>query len=60
MSTSAIISRIENESSIEVSKILKLAEEEYERILDAGKQKAEEEYSKIVGVGKAGIQSGDK
>jgi vacuolar-type H+-ATPase subunit E/Vma4 len=51
MSTSAIINRIHNESSLEVSEILRLAQEECEQILNAGQQKAYQEYSRIVRAG---------
>jgi len=51
MSTSAIISRIQNESSLQVSEILRLAQEESEQILNAVQQKADQEHSRIVGAG---------
>lgn len=55
MSTSAIINRIQDESSLEVSRILNLAEEECKRIQDAGNQKADQEYDRIVRAGERAI-----
>lgn len=48
MSASAIINRIQTESSLEISAILKKAEEECQKILDTGKQEADQEYIRIV------------
>ncbi|MFH0967532.1 MAG: V-type ATP synthase subunit E family protein [Methanobacteriota archaeon] len=51
MSSTAIINRIEKESSLEISGIPKQAEEECEQIRGAGRQKADLEYDRIVKAG---------
>ena len=56
MSTSAIIDRIQRESSLEISRILKAAEEECEHIRGSGKQMADQEYDRIVRSGERAIQ----